>query len=62
VNYAFNPHSILQSGAYDLTLIGVNWGGPWSFNVTTTPPIAGLAGSGTGGIGVVFMKTVSITV
>ena len=34
---------ILQSGSYELTLVGINWGGPWKFAVTTTPPIPGLS-------------------
>jgi hypothetical protein len=62
VNYSFNPHSILPAGSYELTLIGINWGGPWKFSVTTTPPIAGLSGSGSSGSGVVWTKTVPITV
>ena len=62
VNYTFNPHSILAPGAYELTLVGINWGGPWAFNVTTTPPIAGLSGSGNGPLGVVWTKSVAITV
>jgi hypothetical protein len=62
VSYVFNPHSILPPGNYDLTMVGINWGGPWAFKIATTPPIAGLAGSGTGGAGVVWTKTVPITV
>ena len=61
VSYKFNPGQILPPGTYDLTAIGINWGGPWNFKVVSTPPIAGFAGSGTGGAGVVFSHTASIT-
>ena len=62
VDDKFNPGHILPPGSYELTLVGINWGGPWKFGVTTTPPIAGLSGSGSGPAGVVFTKTVPITV
>jgi hypothetical protein len=62
VNYAFDPHSVLPKGNYDLTFIGYNWGGPWAFKITTTPPITTLGGSGSGGAGVVLSQTVQITV
>lgn len=63
VDYKFNPGHILPPGAYELTVVGINWGGPWKFAVTTTPPIAGLSGAGPGpAAGVVFTKTVPITV
>ena len=57
-----NPGHILPKGNYDLTFIGINWGGPWNFNITTTPPIAGLSSTGNGTVGVVWSKTVQITV
>jgi hypothetical protein len=37
VDYRFNPQHILPVGTYDLTLVGINWGGPSTFSVTTTP-------------------------
>jgi hypothetical protein len=61
VNYSFDPNTILPPGNYDLTFVGINWGGPWAFAVTTTPPIAGLSASGTGTVGAVWTKTVQIT-
>ena len=30
------PGAILATGSYDLTMIGVNWGGPINFTVTVT--------------------------
>jgi hypothetical protein len=62
VSYAFDPHSILAKGDYDLTFVGINWGGPWSFNIATTPPTGLAPASGSGGAGVVWSKTVQITV
>ena len=53
--------SILPPGNYDLTMIGISWGGPWVFEVETAPPIGGLNQQGTG-TGVVWTKTVQITV
>jgi hypothetical protein len=62
VVYDVIPQSILPPGNYDLTVVGINWGGPWAFDVALTPPVAGLSGAGTGTVGVVFSKTVAITV
>ena len=36
VNYVVIPQSILPAGAYTLTVLGINWGGPSGFNVTLT--------------------------
>ncbi|QWP75776.1 hypothetical protein J5226_19515 [Lysobacter sp. K5869] len=33
VAYAVNLNSILPPGKYDLTLVGINWGGPAAFAV-----------------------------
>ncbi len=65
VVYDVIPQSILAPGNYDLTVVGINWGGPWAFTVTLThssgaPTI--LTGSGTGTVGDVFRQTVAITV
>src|SRR2546422_8002595 len=63
VSYVFNPGHILPPGSYDLTAIGINWGGPGIFKIvvtsgTTQTP---LVGSGTA-TGVVFTKTIPMTV
>ena len=56
VNYVVIPQSILAAGAYTLTVIGLNWGGPSAFTVILTPdsgsPITLSGGSGlpTGGV------------
>jgi len=62
VAYDVIPQSILAAGTYDLTVVGINWGGPWAFEVTLTPGPNVLQGSGTGTVGVVFSKTMQITV
>lgn len=36
VSYTFAPQDILASGDYTLTMIGINWGGPSGFTITTT--------------------------
>jgi hypothetical protein len=65
VNYVVIPQSILAAGAYTLTVIGLNWGGPSAFTVILTPasgaPITLSGGSGlpTGGV---WSATVQMTV
>ncbi|MGH8079330.1 MAG: hypothetical protein ACREP7_02065 [Lysobacter sp.] len=61
VVYGVNLGSVLPAGKYDLTLIGINWGGPASFNVlvggtpyTFNDPKAP--------VGVVWKQTVPVTV
>lgn len=55
VNYVVIPQSILPAGAYTLTVIGINWGGPSAFTVILTPSagapitVSGGAGLPTGG-------------
>lgn len=34
VNYSVNLGSVLKPGAYNISLIGINWGGPAAFTVT----------------------------
>ena len=36
VEYVVVPQSILPNGAYTLTMVGINWGGPQAFKVTLT--------------------------
>ncbi len=36
VNVNVFPGAILATGSYDLTMIGINWGGPINFTVTVT--------------------------
>lgn len=65
VLYDVIPQSILPAGAYTLTVIGINWGGPSGFNVVLTDsngvntPISGGAGLPTGGT---WSHAVAITV
>lgn len=56
VNTSFNLESVLPKGTWQLTMIGINWGGPWKFAVTvgTMPPFNG---AGTGTVGYVWSKT-----
>ena len=60
VSYSVDLASILPSGAYDLTMIGVNWGGPFNFALTVDG--AGYGNSGSGGAGISWTQTISITV
>lgn len=65
VSYTFVPQSILASGSYTLTVIGLNWGGPSGFTVILTDStgakqtITGGTGLPTGGV---FSQAVAITV
>ena len=34
VSVEFNLESVLPSGTYDITFIGINWGGPYNFAVS----------------------------
>jgi len=62
VDYVFNADSILPPGKYDLTMIGINWGGPWAFKVTVTPPgTTYQMSSTTPTVGDVWRQTVQIT-
>ena len=36
VEYVVVPQSILPNGAYTLTMVGINWGGPQAFKVILT--------------------------
>jgi|SRR5262249_32268799 len=61
VDYKFNPGHILPPGSYDLTFVGINWGGPSKFVATLTPG-GTITGGGPTTAGVVWQKTVPITV
>lgn len=61
VNYSVNLGSVLKPGAYNISLIGINWGGPAAFTVTIdgTPYTYEDGGAATG---VVWYPTVSVNV
>lgn len=65
MNVTIVPQHVLPHGNYTLCFIGINWGGPAGFAVTTTtdgtvtpvpPP------PGTSALGVVWHQTLAITV
>jgi hypothetical protein len=62
VSYVFNPGHILPPGSYQLTAIGINWGGPGNFKivVTTGGTPTTLQGSGSQ-VGVVWTQTIPMT-
>jgi hypothetical protein len=63
VSYIFNPAHILAPGQYDLTFIGVNWGGPGNFKiVVTTGGVATPYTGGGGATGVVYTKTIPMQI
>lgn len=59
VNYTIKPASILKSDNYSLVIIGINWGGPASFNVQLDPPSLSPAPyqNGSAPLGVVWTPT-----
>ena len=61
VSYSVNLNSVLAPGKYDLTMVGINWGGPAAFNVTvgTTPYTFSDAKAP---VGVVWKQTIPVTV
>ena len=52
-DYVFFPATILPRGKYNLTMIGINWGGPANFKVTL---------SATGGGDTVYQSPASSTI
>ncbi len=59
------PQHVLPPGQYTLSFVGINWGGPTSFNVSlttngTTTPVS--PQPSTQSVGVVWSPSVSITV
>jgi len=66
VNDTVIPQSILAAGAYTLTAIGLNWGGPSDFKVILTPatgsPITLSSGGASLPAGGVWSATAPMTV
>jgi hypothetical protein len=60
VSYSVDLASILPSGTYDLTMIGVNWGGPFNYALTVAGSSYGNSGSAPPGIN--WSQTISISV
>lgn len=64
VEYVVRPFTNLAKGQYDLTMIGINWGGPAAFKVTVT--VGGVdtiyASPASSAVGVVWTKTVPMTI
>ncbi|HEX8525800.1 MAG TPA: hypothetical protein VF689_02360 [Allosphingosinicella sp.] len=53
----FVLESILPKGTWQITMIGINWGGPWNFKVKIgTGPTYGTS-SNAGTVGVVWSQT-----
>lgn len=65
VDVSLVPQYILQGGTYQLTFIGINWGGPAAFKVTVTTDGKDTVypqGPVDQGIGVVWNQSIAITV
>lgn len=64
VNVTLYPGAILAPGAYSLTMVGINWGGPSAYRVivTTDGTNQTYAGGGSQNVGVVWSQTIPITV
>lgn len=62
VSTSFNLESVLPKGTWVLTLIGINWGGPWNFKVKIGAfPL--FSGSGNGPVGDVWRQnTPAVTI
>ena len=65
VSCSFDPGAILAPGTYDLTVIGINWGGPAGFSISsavpTIPPLQSVI-LGTFPVGVFHIQTVKMTI
>lgn len=65
VAYNVTLNSILPSGTYNLTFVGINWGGPAAFNIavtsgsTTTPYTYSNPNAATG---LVWSQSVQVTI
>lgn len=60
VSYSIDLAFILPSGSYDLTMIGVNWGGPYDFALTVNGSPYGASGNAAPGVN--WVQTIPITV
>lgn len=60
VSYSVDLASILPSGTYDLTMIGVNWGGPFDFALTVAGSPYGNSGNAAPGVN--WTQTIPINV
>ncbi len=59
VSYIFNPGNILPPGNYDLTFVGINWGGKGEFSIF----VDGTRYFGSNPAkGVVFTKTIPMVI
>ena len=55
VSNTFNLESVLPKGTWQITMIGINWGGPWAFRISVGTNSYGQSGSGT--VGYVWSAT-----
>ena len=55
VSTTFNLESVLPKGTWQLTMVGINWGGPWAFKISVGTTNYGQSGSGA--VGVVWSQT-----
>jgi hypothetical protein len=62
VSYVFNPAHILPAGHYDLTVVGINWGGPGNFKIVVTAGTPTTLQGGSGATGVVYTKTIPMQI
>ena len=60
VSYQVDLAAILSPGGYDLTMIGLNWGGPYNFLLTVNGTSYGASGNANPGIN--WAETIQITV
>jgi hypothetical protein len=64
VDYTVVPQGILSAGEYTLTMIGINWGGPQTFEVIVTTGGVDTAYNAptTGPVGAAWTVSIPITV
>lgn len=55
VSTTFNLESVLPKGTWQITMVGINWGGPWAFKISVGSNNYG--NSGGGAVGVVWQQT-----
>lgn len=61
VNYTINLGSILAAGTYNITMVGINWGGPAAYTVTIDGTAYQYAKSDAP-VGAVWTQTVNVNV